>query len=209
MSWFRWSQYVQSNFKAGYIKSLNLDFALSLNKPLSLRLYRYLDKKRGGATSARTSFAIGLQKLCELHLGMEKAPYPSMLKQRLKPAHDELQRRGFLAECAYEKMRTQDGEKVVYGFGLNLLPAESTPLESAEKNPRTLDDLADVMLERFREDDPDEYQRIENEAYAMLGDLDIAALSRDPENEAARRTWQMLMREIVQDEYRYHLEPSA
>ena len=56
-------------------------FALSLNSPIALRLYRYLDKKRHGENDrARYSFQIELHRLCELHLGMTRSASPPRSK---------------------------------------------------------------------------------------------------------------------------------
>jgi len=48
LSSFKWSQIMYSSIVAGNIRSLSIDFALSLDLPLSARLFRYLDKHRTG-----------------------------------------------------------------------------------------------------------------------------------------------------------------
>ena len=115
MSWFRWSRTMFESFQSGYLRSLDLDFALSLKGDITLRLYRYLDKKAYGE---RMTFEIELEKLCVGHLGMKPTPYPSKLKERLKGAHDELLERGFLALVEFEPMKNDPKEqKVRYTFG--------------------------------------------------------------------------------------------
>ncbi len=115
LSWFRWSRTMFESFQSGYLRSLDLDFALALSGDIALRLYRYLDKKAYGE---RTMFEIELGKLCVGHLGMKPTPYPSKLKERLKGAHDELLERGFLAAVAFEPMKNEPKEqKVRYTFG--------------------------------------------------------------------------------------------
>ena len=77
---------MQESFAAGNIRSLPIEFALSLELPLAARLFRYLDKHRTGETGTlRHSFEIELHRLCEIHLGMKSAKYPSKLKERLLP----------------------------------------------------------------------------------------------------------------------------
>jgi Replication initiator protein A len=117
MSSFRWHNIIYTSLQEGYVRAIDAGFALSLDLPLALRLFRYLDKhRRGKDGAARASFEIGLQRLCEVHLGMAPTPYPSVHKQRLEPAHEELMRRNFLNGVQYEKMKTRDGLKVTYSF---------------------------------------------------------------------------------------------
>ncbi len=132
LSSFRWNDVVFKNIVAGYIRSINLGFALSLELPLSLRLYRYLDKKR---FDGKRAFEIELHKLCDLHLGMAVAKHNSVLKQRLKSAHEELIRRGFLIEVSYLPMKTREGEKVRYSFGVNITDdgEPTAPIDAAPK----------------------------------------------------------------------------
>lgn len=101
------------SFQAGYMRTLDLNFALSLKGDIALRLYRYLDKKNH---DGRGRFEIELETLCERHLGMRAARYPSKHKERLKGAHDELIEREFLQSVGYEPMKTKKAEKVCYSF---------------------------------------------------------------------------------------------
>jgi len=112
-SYFKWNDVMFSSMQAGFLKTVDLDVALSLRSSIAVRLYRYLDKK---AYDGRPTFEIELATLCERHLGMASNPYPSKLKERLKPAHDELLGRGFLASVEYEPMLSKKGEKVRYTF---------------------------------------------------------------------------------------------
>jgi len=126
LSSFLWSEVMYSSIVAGNIRSLSIDFALSLELPLSARLFRYLDKHRtGDKDQNRNKFEIELHRLCEIHLGMTRARYASNLKERLAPAFQELKERGFLAEVKYEPMKSQTGaEKVVFYFTNGLLNAK-------------------------------------------------------------------------------------
>lgn len=136
LSAFTWNEIVWNSFRAGHLRSLDTAFALSLSLPLSLRLFRYLDKHRYGKAGPRKGFEIELQKLCGVHLGMTASPYASKLKERLAGAHHELIERGFLASVIYRKMRSKDAEKVCYAFSpsLLMLPPES---ETLVKGPET------------------------------------------------------------------------
>lgn len=129
LSSFKWSQIMYSSIVAGNIRSLSIDFALSLDLPLSARLFRYLDKHRTGDKDCnRNKFEIELFRLCEIHLGMTRARYASKLKERLSPAFEELTRRGFLASVQYEPMKSQEGaEKVVFYFTGGTLRVDGEP----------------------------------------------------------------------------------
>ena len=134
LSSFKWSDDMYASLVAGNIRSLDVDFALSLQLPLSARLFRYLDKHRCGDTqSARNKFEIGLKRMCDIHLGMALSPYASKLKERLRDAHEELKARGFLSEVVYEPMKSHPGEeKVVYYFAnQSLLRIETEALKAA------------------------------------------------------------------------------
>lgn len=119
LSSFTWSRVLHQSLIAGNVRSFPLDFALSLDLPLSARLFRYLDKHRTGDTqNIRHKFEIELHRLCEIHLGMTSAKYASKLKERLLPALQELRARGFLTEFAFEPMKSAPGtEKAVFYFG--------------------------------------------------------------------------------------------
>jgi hypothetical protein len=113
-SWFKWSDVMFESFQNGNIRSVDLHFALSLKRPLSLRLFRYLDKK---AFSDRATFEIALRDLCKLHLNMAvEGRYDTKLKAGLRPAHDELIERGFLQAVSFAAMKTKQGQKVRYTF---------------------------------------------------------------------------------------------
>jgi hypothetical protein len=128
LSSFRWNDVIHDSLKNGYIRSIDLNFALSLKLPLALRLYRYLDKK---THDGKGRFEIELHRLCELHLGMTPTKHNSTLKVRLKSAHEELVERGFLRSVEYAAMRTKgrEGEKVCYVLGRRTVIEPSAPTE--------------------------------------------------------------------------------
>lgn len=113
LSYVTWSDVMFRSFQAGNLKSLDVQFFLSLTTPLCRRLFRYLDKKRYGG---RRTFEIGLQRLAFERLGLSRSyTTPAQIKRRLDPAHLELVERGFLARAEYSKMA--DGNpKVTYHF---------------------------------------------------------------------------------------------
>lgn len=113
LSLFKWSDVLFQSFQDGNIRSIDLAFVLSLKRPLSIRLFRYLDKK---VFDGRPTFEISLSDLC-LHLGMEtRGRYASNLKAGLLPAHEELLEHGFLRSVSYSPLKGRKGDKVCYVF---------------------------------------------------------------------------------------------
>jgi hypothetical protein len=111
-SWIRWSPELYQNLNAGYIKSLDVSLFLSLKSSVSQALYRYLDAKR---YDGKPMYRIGLKKLAWEHLGLSRNYFPSDIKRKLNPAHEELVEAGLLAATEYGLMK--DGEEmVIYRF---------------------------------------------------------------------------------------------
>ena len=94
---------------ANYIKDLDLGIYYTLALPISKRLFRYLDKnrykkRRYEETVMRMAYKLPLTYA-----------YPSQVKQKLAPAHEELLRHGYLTRVTYDL--TREGEdKVIYDF---------------------------------------------------------------------------------------------
>lgn len=95
-----WSKRIWANIKAGYIKSLDIDFYYGLENPLSRRLYRFLDKM----TNYRPSkpYVIDIFALAN-KLGMVPHEYPSYIKRLLKGAAQELVDTGWLSSFEFVK----------------------------------------------------------------------------------------------------------
>ena len=145
MSFFKWNDVLFESFQSGYIRAIDLDFALSLRSSIALRLYRYLDKK---SYDGRKEFEVELSVLCERHLGMKPCRYPSKFKERLSPAHDELLARSFLSGVRYEPMSTKKAEKVCYSFAERHAPgphaaSDAAPVAPFENWPDEADEGAD------------------------------------------------------------------
>jgi hypothetical protein len=111
LSYFKWNDILYNSFRGGNVRSLALDFAISLHHPTSIRLFRYLDMMRGATTPPRREFAIGVLKLCE-RLGMTSYKYASKIKEKLRPAIEELEARGYLESVRYEKGK--DGTELAF-----------------------------------------------------------------------------------------------
>ena len=108
-SYVVWGEKIWSNIKAGYIKSLDIDFYYSLRQPLARRLYRFLDKM----THYRPSrpYTIDIFALAN-KLGMAPHEYPSYVKRLLKRGADELVDRGWLS--GYDFTKSGDFHRIVF-----------------------------------------------------------------------------------------------
>lgn len=165
LSFFKWNDVLFQSFQSGYIRAIDLDFALSLQSSLALRLYRYLDKK---SYQGRRTFEIELSALCERHLGMRPNPYPSKYKERLASAHEELITRGFLESVRYETMNTKKAEKVCYAFA----PRQN---QKVALMPKTLDGTDQNMkLASEHLPDPQESSELMRQILALGVTSDVA-----------------------------------
>ncbi len=85
------------SFLAHYLKGLDTEFFWSLTSYLSKRLYRLVDQMRGHEREWR-------EDLFELQRQIPIGPYnyASKIKEKLDPAHAELEKGGFLEEVCYD-----------------------------------------------------------------------------------------------------------
>jgi plasmid replication initiation protein len=92
------SQYFVDSYRANYLKHIDARFYWSLASPIAKRLYRLVDKKRGG----RRSWEVELFSL-KSRIPLSDYRYASKIKEKLAPAHEELISKGFLSSVAYRK----------------------------------------------------------------------------------------------------------
>ena len=126
MSRFVWGTPLWRSFKDGNLKPISLSFYFELKLPLARRLFRFLDLIK---YDGKPVYRIGLRKLCEQFLAVSTAKYPSIYKNTLRPAHDELITQGFLREVRYEPNKAGDDENVIYTF---MSKTEVTPLPTGD-----------------------------------------------------------------------------
>ena len=94
-----WSEQIWKNFKAGYIKQLDLQFYYGLDSTIARRLYRFLDKRM----HYKDTYQIDIFDMAA-RIGMKEYRYPSDLARKLKPAFRELKQTGFLEEAEVIKV---------------------------------------------------------------------------------------------------------
>jgi Replication initiator protein A/DnaA N-terminal domain len=105
-TWIKLSDYFVDSYKANYLKGLDADFYCSLNSSVAKRLYRFVDKKRG----QQRRWEVDLFALRD-RIPLSSYKYPSKIKEKLGPAHEELRQKGFFERVTYRK--TTDGAHLV------------------------------------------------------------------------------------------------
>lgn len=108
-----WDHRLWENFQAGFVNIISLTFLLSL-RPLTRLLYRFLRESLG----ERGEGEFSLHKLCS-YLGLSRLKYPSWIMKNLRPALDELKRKGIIDWEYYEKEK-----KVKISMRKEALPEE-------------------------------------------------------------------------------------
>ena len=158
VSSFKWSDTLFESIQSGYLATLDLDFAFSIRNDVALALYRLLRVK---TYHNREFFEMELSEFYHRHLGLRPTPYASKMKERLKPAHDELIQVGYLSRVEYLPMQSRKGEKICYhlasgdGAESTLRPLEA-PLQAAEEKDGSVVDAEEKrsitgLLERLQE----------------------------------------------------------
>jgi hypothetical protein len=104
-SWVTWTPQFHDSLKNGNLKRLDLDLFFRLGSPTAQRMYRFLDKRFYNSPIVSmdlVEFACG-------HIGLSATDNVAILKRRLTPAIEELEKVGFLAavpvEERYQKVR--------------------------------------------------------------------------------------------------------
>ena len=133
LSHFEWNTVLHSSFLAGNVRSLSLDFAISLEHPTSRRLFRLLELLRYASKPPRPQLSIGVFKLRD-RLGMTTYKYPSKIAEKLKPAIDELVRRGYIAGMSLEK-DAFGATKAQFRFFDQLWPQDTRKISEAARDP--------------------------------------------------------------------------
>ena len=85
------------SYQAGYIKQLDVNFYFSLDEVYARPLYGRVDVERGESLR----WTAKLSELKETLSMASSYKYPSQIKRALKPAHEEMIRKGFLRSVAF------------------------------------------------------------------------------------------------------------
>lgn len=131
------SDYFVESYNSDYLKGLDVDFYYSLNSAVAKRLYRFIDKKR----NHRHRWEVELFALRD-RIPLSNYKYPSKIKEKLAPAHDELMEKGFLESVAYSSAKKEAPAvcyKIQDGF------SQRRPAVRLERTPEN-----QIALERLK-----------------------------------------------------------
>lgn len=96
-----WNSRLFQSFSSGYVKKLDFATYRSLKRPAAKRAYRFLDKRFFHSPN----WEFDLKTFACEKLGLSRAYDTGQLKERLKPALDELHDIGFIEPVKYRKQR--------------------------------------------------------------------------------------------------------
>lgn len=105
---FIWGDFMWQSFRAGNLKTLDYSFWRSLDSPVSKRLYRLLDKR----FHQRKVVTFDLHRLAFDKVGLSRNMHTGQIKEKLRPAHEELKDKG-ICDTKYVK-RARGSWEVVY-----------------------------------------------------------------------------------------------
>jgi hypothetical protein len=127
VSWATWTQQFHESLKAGNIKRLDLEVFFKLSTPTAQRMYRFLDKRFYTAPTVSmdlVEFACG-------HIGLTDAGNVAILKRRLTPAIEELERINFIVPATaaerYQKVKAGQWRITFRSARSEAAPAPSPP----------------------------------------------------------------------------------
>lgn len=106
--WFIWGDFMWESLQAGNIRSLDFDFWIQLQSPISKRLFRLLDKR----FYQRKQVPFPLKQLAFEKVGVSRKMHTGQLKATLSKAHAELEQKGF---CKSDYIKRGRGDwEIVY-----------------------------------------------------------------------------------------------
>lgn len=103
-----WGDFMWQSFQSGNLKSLDYRFWQSLESPISKRLFRLLDKR----FHKRKAITFDLHRLAFDKVGLSRNMHTGQIKEKLKPAHEELKDKG-VCDAKYVK-RARGSWEVIY-----------------------------------------------------------------------------------------------
>jgi hypothetical protein len=112
-STFTWNDTIYRSFRAGNLKSIDLELYRKLKSTIAKRIYRFLDKR----FYRQTVMEFALDQFARVHIGLSRNYDTAQLKRRLSPAIRELENAGYLKPLPVEKqfVRVRRGEwKIVF-----------------------------------------------------------------------------------------------
>lgn len=133
-SWITWGPQFFESLQKGNLKRLDLEVFFALKTPTAQRMYRFLDKRF--YRTAELSFDL-VEFACG-HVGLTDPGNVALIKRRLQPGLDELEKIGFLQPCKERFLKVRQGE---WRIVLRSMKAqvetkkEVTPLAETQRRP--------------------------------------------------------------------------
>ncbi|TWT41500.1 Replication initiator protein A [Thalassoglobus neptunius] len=102
-STIRWGDFMWKSFQAGNLKELDFEFWKSLRLATSKRLFRILDKRfyHGPVVT------FDLRTFAFEKVGLSRSMHTGQIKEKLRPANEELESRGYCSAKFVKKQRGQ------------------------------------------------------------------------------------------------------
>lgn len=130
-----WGDFMWQSFQAGNLKSLDYRFWQSLESPISKRLYRLLDKR----FHKRKAITFDLHRLAFDKVGLSRNMHTGQIKEKLKPAHEELKDKG-VCDAKYVK-RARGAWDVIYDDVRRNKSEIAGPVANDDQKPLVLETL--------------------------------------------------------------------
>ncbi len=143
-TWVKLSDYFVESYKANYLKGLDADLYWSLNSSVAKRLYRFVDKKR----NHQRRWEVDLFALRD-RIPLSPYRYPSKIREKLAPAHEELTDKGFLERVTYRT--TSNGSHLVC-YEIQEGFSSRRPAPQLEASPETAIAVERLKVEGVRLD---------------------------------------------------------
>jgi hypothetical protein len=140
-----WNKVVFESFEAGYLKSIDYRLYVNLKHTIARRLYRFLSKRMYFGPDLK----FDLHDLAFAHVGLSDnySGNAGKIKEKLRPALEELEAVGFLEPMSKEERYRKIGKRWeirLAGLGFAVAPAPAPPTPAAP-NPK---DFESELIER-------------------------------------------------------------
>jgi hypothetical protein len=141
LSYFTWNKIFLESCQAGNLKRLDLHMYFALEHASTKRLYRFLDKRLHRLTDQTFDLAeIAFERvgLSRRYVGKKGGLNIGKVREKLQPAIDELETRGFLVPLARDERYKKDGANWMIRF-VRAMPkadeVEEMPVVTLDQSP--------------------------------------------------------------------------